>query len=131
AVAAASGSAVGVASAATLKHAAPHQAAVIKPVTLGSLKPTHTKTLVTTNTAPGVTPPAPARCHPKSAALSSHNPVPSLQYKPQLQSVVPAVTGKSEICHSTGPTHGHGSAHKRRHHHRHHHHHPHDKGTQH
>jgi membrane-bound lytic murein transglycosylase B len=123
AVAATSGSMVGVAAAGTVKDAAPQKAALIRSVTLGTPKagqPTagpipkahrmatetrtrpaarrHTKPLVATNTAAGVT--------------------------------LAAVAGGSEKRHSTGPAHHvtsgqNGDRHRRHHQHRHRHHHHH------
>ena len=150
AVATSSGSAVGVASAATLKHPAPHKTSMIKAVTLGTPKSTqptpgatprahrgvngrrisstagaHTTTLVTTNTVPGPTPPPPAICHPKTVAASGHNHVSPLGDNPLLQSAVPALAGESENCQPTGPTHPNASGHNGHRHHKRHRHHPH------
>jgi membrane-bound lytic murein transglycosylase B len=155
AVATASGSPVALASAATLQHATPHRAAMIKPVTPGaailtqptpgttpkkhrggkgkrnpSNASTHTKTSGTTKTATGATPPA--QCDPNTVAVSSSSQGSPLHDNPLLQPAAPAVAGEPENCRPTSPAHhqasgknSHGHHHKRRRHQAHHNHHQH------
>ncbi len=103
---------------------------------------THTKASLTTDAGLDENAVPPARRHPKTVAVSSHNPVSSPQCSPLLQSVVPTAAGESKNSHPTGPTHRVASGQNGHHHpphHRHHRHHPphpsapgtHDKRTQH